>query len=80
MADQEEKEVKNEDGESLTLEESFERLDDMLEKLESRDIPLEDAFAVYQQAVSLLKQCSDRIDTVEKKIQVLNEEGGLDEF
>ncbi len=76
MAEQEEKK----ESEELSLEESFKKLDGMLEKMESRDIPLEEAFTLYQHGVSLLKQCSEKIDTVEKKIKVLNEEGGFDEF
>lgn len=66
--------------EELTLEESFEKLDVMLEKLEDRELPLEESFRLYQQGMELLKQCNEKIDTVEKKILIMNGDGGLDEF
>lgn len=66
--------------EALSLEESFEQLDELLEKLENRDTTLEESFSLYQKGMNLLRLCNDKIDTVEKKILVMNEEGGLDEF
>ena len=64
----------------LTLEESFAQLDKMIEALESRDISLEDSFKIYQSGMELLKSCNEKIDTVEKKMQVINENGELNEF
>ena len=64
----------------LSVEEAFEKLDGMIEILSDRDTPLEKAFETYQEAVKLLKKCSGQIDLVEKKVMMLNEEGGLDEL
>ncbi|MDE6949395.1 MAG: exodeoxyribonuclease VII small subunit [Lachnospiraceae bacterium] len=64
----------------LTLEEAFEKLDGMLEELESPDIPLEESFQVYEQGMKLLKQCNEIIDRVEKNVLKLNENGELEEF
>lgn len=66
--------------EELTLEESFAKLDEMLERLEDRELPLEGSFRLYQQGMELLKHCSEKIDTVEKKILIMNGDGGFDEF
>ena len=63
-----------------TLEEAFAQLDQMLEKLADRDVTLEESFAVYTEGTKLLKYCSEKLDTVEKKMLILNEEGNLDEF
>lgn len=63
-----------------TLEEAFAELDQMLEKLEDRDVSLEESFAVYAQGTKLLKYCNEKLDKVEKKMLVMNEEGKLDEF
>ena len=49
-------------------------------KLESREISLEDSFALYQKGMELLKECSKKIDTVEKKMLKMNENGELSEF
>lgn len=66
--------------ETRTIEEVMESLDLMVEKLESRDTSLEESFQIYQEGMKLLKYCSDKIDTVEKKMLQMNEEGELSEF
>lgn len=76
----EDREKLDQEKEELTLEESFARLDGMMERLEDRELPLEEAFRLYQQGMELLKLCNDKIDTVEKKILIMNGDGGLDEF
>lgn len=63
-----------------TLEEAFETLEEMLSKLESDDISLEEAFQKYEQGMRLLKYCDEAIDKVEKKVLVLNGNGETDEF
>ena len=64
----------------LTLEEAFEKLDETLAALEGRNITLEKSFELYQQGMELVKNCNDQIDRVEKKMQVINEEGELSDF
>lgn len=51
-----------------SLEESFAQLDELLLKMEDRDLPLEEAFRLYQEGVKLVKTCSSSIDKVEKKL------------
>ena len=63
-----------------TLEENFAELDGMLEKLADRDVPLEESFAIYAEGMKLLKAGGEKLDKVEKKMLVMNEEGKLDEF
>ena len=69
---------KNDQGPSL--EEAFSLLDDITRTLEDEEITLEDSFQAYKKGMDLLKICNDKIDKVEKKVLMLNEEGGLDEF
>lgn len=64
----------------VTLEESFEKLDEILAALESREIALEESFQFYQKGMELVKQCNQKIDRVEKKMQLINEEGEISEF
>ena len=66
--------------EEISLEEAFGMLDESTRSLEKEDISLEDSFSAYKKGMDLLKICNDKIDQVEKKVLVLNEEGGLDEF
>ena len=69
-----------EEKQEMTLEEAFEKLDGMLAALESRDITLEESFQNYQRGMELLKKCNEKIDLVEKKMQLINEEGELSDF
>ncbi len=66
--------------EELTLEEAFAQLDTLAARLEERDIPLEEAFTLYRQGMELLKSCSEKIDTVEKKMLEITEDGEIREF
>lgn len=65
--------------ENMNIEEAFENIEDVLEKLRAEDVSLEDSFAYYKDGMELLKCVSDKIDRVEKQVQVL-EEGNLNEF
>ncbi|MGN6715461.1 Exodeoxyribonuclease VII small subunit [Anaerocolumna jejuensis DSM 15929] len=55
------------------LEQSFLELNEIIKKLESEDVSLEDSFSLYQEGVKLLKSCNDSIDRVEKQLIVLGE-------
>ena len=63
-----------------TLEEIFGEMEGLLEALESREISLEDSFEKYKEGMALLKAAGEMIDTVEKAMLVLNDQGEADEF
>ena len=67
-------------NQEMTMEEALKELDGIVERLESREISLEDSFALSQKGMELLRQCGSKIDTVEKKMLKLNEDGELSEF
>ncbi|MBE5870790.1 MAG: exodeoxyribonuclease VII small subunit [Lachnospiraceae bacterium] len=64
----------------LSIEEVFEQLDEMLMRLEAEEIPLEEAFLLYEKGMKLLKYCDSAIDKVEKKVLLLQENGETYEF
>ena len=74
MAETEEKK------EAKSIEETFGELDILAQKLEDRDTPLEESFLLYRQGMELLKDLSGRLDTVEKKMLQMNEDGTFREF
>lgn len=57
-----------------TLEQLFADLEQAVRALEQED-SLEESFQLYHKGIDMLKACNDRIDRVEKQIQVLDEEG-----
>ena len=64
----------------ITLEEAFSRLEELSLRLEDKDTPLEEAFELYKQGMDLVKYCGGKLDTVEKKMLQLEEDGSLHEF
>ncbi|MBQ7360582.1 MAG: exodeoxyribonuclease VII small subunit [Lachnospiraceae bacterium] len=65
---------------TMSLEENFAKLEETIKKLEQEDISLEDSFAAYTEGMELLKLCNEEISKVEKKVQVISEDGTLEEF
>lgn len=63
-----------------TLEENFDRLEELASRLEDDGISLEDAFKAYSEGMKLLKTCSDQIDRVEKQVLKLTGDGELEEL
>lgn len=63
-----------------TLEEAFADLDAIVEQLESGELSLEASFQTYQRGMELLKECSKKVDLVEKKVLQIDEDGELREF
>ena len=64
----------------MTLEKAFEELEVIIEKMNDREVSLDDSFSLYAEGTKLLKYCNEQLDMVEKKMLVLSEEGDLHEF
>ena len=67
-------------NEPKTLESIFAELDKVINQLENEDATLEESFQFYQKGVDLLREANNSIDTVEKKVQVLDESGTPHDF
>lgn len=82
MAETEEMQVNDciEEKDGQSIEEAFSRLDSLAGRLEDRDTSLEESFLLYKQGMELLKYCSQKLDTVEKKMLQMNEDGTFSEF
>lgn len=64
----------------LTVEESFAELDQLIRQMENDSPSLEESFRLYARGMQLLKNCSEKIDVVEKKMLRISEDGTLVEF
>ncbi len=67
-------------GKESGLEELFTEIEDILAKMEDKDISLEHSFLLYEEGMKKLKRCSEKIDQVEKKMLLISEQGTLEEF
>ena len=63
-----------------TLDQTCGRLEELVGRMEAEDISLEESFALYHKGMDLLKSCNDKIDKIEKKMLILDEEGETHEF
>lgn len=57
--------------EEIKFEKALERLEKIVEDLESGNISLEDALKRYEEGVKLARTCQERLSQAEKKIEVL---------
>lgn len=56
----------------LTLEESFDALEGIIDSLQRGELTLEESFQKYEEGMKMIKNCNDAIDKVEKKLIVIN--------
>jgi len=63
---------------SLSFEEAMEKLEAIVARLESGDVPLEQAIELFQEGMKLSQLCGSKLEQVERKIEMLIEtEQGL---
>ena len=60
-----------------SIEDAFAELAQIEKRMEEEDLPLEDAFALYEKSMAVIKEVSEKIDRVEQKIQMLARDGSL---
>ena len=54
-----------------TFEKAMNRLEKIVQELESTDLPLEKAIKKFEEGVQLSKFCSEKLDETEKKVTIL---------
>ena len=69
-----------EQQDELSVETAFQELDRLADRLEDQETSLEESFALYKKGMELLKYYSEKLDTVEKKMLQINEDGTFSEF
>jgi exodeoxyribonuclease VII small subunit len=64
---------------TLKFEAALERLEKIVEEMESGDLPLEEILKKYEEGSGLALYCSKRLTEAEKRIEILmkNKEGAL---
>ena len=62
------------------LEDLFESIEEVIAKMEEKDVTLEESFNLYQSGIEKVKSCNEILDGVEKKMQMMNAQGELQDF
>jgi exodeoxyribonuclease VII small subunit len=59
-----------------SFENSIERLESIVEQMESDKLPLEDLLVRYEEGIKLVKFCSEKLNAAEKRIEIITREAG----
>mgnify|MGYP000182777984 CR=1 FL=1 len=62
------------------FEDHLAAVEEAVQKLESGDLPLEDALAAYEMGVKALTRCEEILGAAEKKVEILLQGGTLEPF
>ena len=54
-----------------TFEKAMKKLEQIVQELESGDLPLEKAINIFEEGVKLSKFCSNKLDETEKRVTIL---------
>ena len=62
------------------LEERFAKIDAILDAMEDENVTLDRSCALYKEGLEQIKAAGQSLDTIEKAMLVLNQDGKLEEF
>jgi len=68
------------DLESLDFESALDALESIVAELESGELSLEASLAAFERGVKLTRRCQAALKTAELRVQVLTEDGALEDF
>jgi len=71
---------KQENKDSISIEERMNRLEDLIAKMEDADITLDESFELYKQGISEVKLAGEELEAMEKAMLILTEDGETEEF
>lgn len=67
--------------EEKKFEERLKELEGLVKELENGEIDLDDMIDKYTNAMKIVKECSEKLDSVTKQVnEILKENGELEEF
>ena len=62
----------------IKFEDALLRLEEIVDRLETGELPLEDSLKVFEEGVALARHCSKYLEEAEKRIELLTkDEAGL---
>lgn len=65
--------AKNADDADITFEDAAEKLETIVEAMESEELPLEKLLVQYEEGTKLVKVCESKLQAAEKRITQLEE-------
>ena len=71
---------KNIQSNTISLEEHFECIEELIKQMETGDVSLYMSFELYKKGLEEIKAANTMLDEMEKAMLILNEDGSLEEF
>ncbi|OIK11734.1 exodeoxyribonuclease VII small subunit [Bacillus sp. MUM 116] len=69
------------DEKQISFEEAMNKLEQIVDRLEEGDVPLEEAILIYKEGMELSKLCHDKLKNVEEQLtQIITEDGRTEGF
>lgn len=65
-------------GPPISFEKALERLESIVEKLESEEIGLDASLALFEEGISLSRICQEKLTEVERRVEIVLKESGAD--
>ena len=59
-----------------SVEESFNEIESIITEMQKEDVTLDRSFELYNQGLTLIKECNEKLDSMEKQIKII-EEGNI---
>lgn len=63
--------MKESEEQPRTFEASLEALEQIVQQLETGDLPLEKSLELFEQGIRLSRECQDRLSQAERRIEIL---------
>ena len=65
---------------NLTYEEAYNKLESILERLESKNTSLDESLSLYEEGIKLYKHCNKLLESAELKISKFSQLGIEEDF
>ena len=65
---------------NLTYEEAYNKLESILERLESKNTSLDESLSLYEEGIKLYKHCNKLLENAELKIRKFSQLGIEEDF
>jgi exodeoxyribonuclease VII small subunit len=65
---------------TVRFEDSLAELEQLVDRMEQGNLPLEDALALFERGVALARACQKSLQEAEQKVQILVTEAGQSEL
>ncbi|MBR4708364.1 MAG: exodeoxyribonuclease VII small subunit [Pseudobutyrivibrio sp.] len=69
-----------EDNKAKSIEESFEAIEEIISKLESGEVTLDESFALYKSGMEELQSANAKIEQTKKAVMAISNDGEMTVF